>query len=108
MKGVQLLKKAPNGVVVVCICIAFITVVGAFVALGIAGRNTDDLARFVNTILNAAGAVSGIGALLYAGAAASSSANTEEKIQNGALNQGVKDAVHEVMNGTAQDGGKSG
>jgi len=90
-----MLKNAPNSVIwAVALC--FIGVVGAFVALSIAGADTADFRAFLNTVMNLVTVILSGGALLAAGAAAKSSANAEEQT-NGSLDKRIEHGVRRAI-----------
>jgi hypothetical protein len=81
--GGKILKNAPNSLIW-AVVIAFLGVLGSFVALSATGSDTTDLRTFLNTVLNIVAAVFSGGALVVAGAAARSSGQTAEQT-NGQL-----------------------
>lgn len=77
---------------VALVVVAFLAVVGAYVALILAGRPTDDLAGLIDRALAAAGAFGGIGGLIFAGSAARNA--RAAKVQtNGSLDARMEQAV---------------
>jgi hypothetical protein len=72
------MKQAPNTVILVCATVIILALIGSVVGLSIYDKDTENLFRMLNILLNTLGFLSGTGALLYAGAAARSSAKTEE------------------------------
>lgn len=67
--------------VLICATIIFCFTISGVVVLSLAHADFTEFRTIVNTILNVAGAVSGLGSLLYAGSAAHSAAATKELLQ---------------------------
>lgn len=88
--------RVPNTVVIICATVVTITLIGCITVLSVYSRSTDDLFRFLNTILNGAGVLSGLGAFLYAGAAAKSSQVAAQQT-NGSLDERIQTAVHKAL-----------
>ena len=89
----NVVKKAPSAVLLICGTVVVVAIIGAGTALSLYGKDTEALIRVINTLMNALGILTGTGALLYAGAAAKSSAKVEEKTSNGELDARIEDAV---------------
>lgn len=85
------LKNVPN-VVWVCLTVAFISIVGAFVFLSATGSDGTEFRSFLNTVINLASIVLGGSSAVYAGVAAKNSQTTKEQT-NGALDKRIASAV---------------
>lgn len=103
----NVIMKAPNSVVIVCVTVVLLAVIGSVLLLSLYNKDADNLIRVINTLLNALGFIAGTGSLLYAGAAARSSAKTEEKTEavaevseklaNGELDETIRRAVSSAV-----------
>lgn len=91
--------RAPGSVIVICLTIFGVVLLGCITFLAYAGRDTMELSRLVNTLLNGGGFLSGIGALFYAGAAARSASRAEQQTTPDAVQQVITDAVHDANGG---------
>lgn len=94
--GANVVQKAPNGVIALCVTSVVLALIGAFTALAYAGKDTQQLAYLLNALMSSLGFLTGTGAFLYAGAAAKSSAQTEENT-NGELTRRIHAAVANAM-----------
>lgn len=65
----DILKEVPN-VVWVCLTIAFLGVIGAYLVLSTNGTSTEDLSRLLNSIMNFVGIILGGGGVAIASSAA--------------------------------------
>ncbi len=88
----NLLSKAPNVVIVICITMLLAVTIGSITVLVALGRNPHDVISFIMVLLNAAGLLLGSGAFLYSASAAKSSSQASEQL-NGGLTQRIEAAV---------------
>lgn len=88
----ELMKRAPSTVVVVAVLVAFLAVLGAFVALVLADKQTGGLVDLIERGVVILGALSGAGGLAYSASAARSAAAAQEQT-NGSLDPRMRAAV---------------
>lgn len=96
-----MISRAPNTVIVVCATVIVVVVFGIIGALVYAGRDPMDLTRLVNTLLNAAGFLTGTGAFLYAGMAAKSSGVNQDHLENGTMDKKIAEAMEKYWGNRA-------
>lgn len=75
------MKPTPTPVLI-CATVIFCFTITGVVVLSLAHADFTEFRTIVNTILNVAGAVSGLGSLLYAGSAARTSADVKQQLQD--------------------------
>lgn len=92
MNGRKVDLKAVPQVVWVCLTIAFLGTIGAFVVLAITGSDGTEFRSFLNTVVNLAGLLLGGSSAVYAGVAAKNSQTTKDQT-NGALDARIAKAV---------------
>jgi len=90
-----LLKKAPNGVLIIGGVLLSIVVICVTV-LAIEGKSPAGLFGLVNVIFNGLGILAGTGAFVYAGSAAKN-AQTAVAQTNGELTQRIQDTVRVAL-----------
>lgn len=91
----EVVKNVPNALYwVVGVC--FVAILAAFVILSATGSSTDDLTKFLNTVLNIASALLGGGGLLF-GAAAARSAHQAAEQTDGKLDDRIEQAVSRAV-----------
>ena len=103
----DILKNAPNGLIIGCVTIVFVTVVTAFVVLAVTKSDATEFRAFLNTLLNIVSVIFAGGAFVTAGAAAKSAQKAEEQT-NGALDDRIKTVVSDAItetNGGSRNGG---
>ena len=99
------MKEVP-GVVWVCITVVFLAVIGAFVVLSVTGSSSDDLSKFINTLMNLGMLILGSGGLAFGASAAVNAKKASQQTNGGpgGLKDTVKDAVQEaISNGVPDD-----
>lgn len=74
------MKPTPTPVLI-CATIIFCVTITGVVILSLAHSDFTEFRAIVNTVLNVAGAVSGLGSLLYAGSAARSAGEAKALLQ---------------------------
>ena|ERR1700759_974485 len=89
------LKEGPN-VVWVCLTVILLGVLTSYVVLAATGANSDDLSRFINTLLNIVSLLVGSGGLAFGASAAVNSKRASEQT-NGVLKPTIKDATKEAI-----------
>lgn len=92
---VDALREVPS-VVWVCITVIFLGILGSFVVLAATGSSSDDLSRFLNTIMNVGSIIMGGGGLAFGASAAVNSKRASEQT-NGQMKETMKAAVKEVI-----------
>ena len=96
MKWKDIMNKAPNGVITVCLTVVAITVILSFAALAWKSGDMSELRSLVNTIVNIATLALTGGALVVGGAAARS-ADQAARQTNGALDARIEEAVAKAI-----------
>lgn len=91
----DLMRNVP-GVAWVCLTVAFLAVVGAFVVLDVTGTDGTEFRGFLNIVANLAGIVLGGGGLIYSSAAQRSAAQAARQT-NGDLDGRIQAAVSEAL-----------
>lgn len=94
MNGVDM-KNVPNAVWY-CVTAVIISLMVAFVVLGVTGADATEFRSFLNTVLNFASVLLGGGAFAFAGAAAKQ-ADTAAKQTNGILDQRIQHAITQAL-----------
>jgi len=90
----DILKEVPN-VVWVCLTIAFLGVIGAYVALSTSGTSTDDLSKLLNSIMNFVGIILSGGSVAIASSAAVNAKKAVNQTNGGP--EGLKETLREVV-----------
>jgi hypothetical protein len=80
----------------VCLTVAFLSVVTAFVVLAVTGADAAEFRGFLNIFANLAGIMLGGGSVVYAGAAARNSQRAVEQT-NGALDSRIEAGVRAAL-----------
>lgn len=75
--------KATPTAVLVCATVIFCATLTGVVILSLARADFTEFRAIINTVLNVAGAVTGLGSLLYAGSAARSAGEVREQLRPG-------------------------
>ncbi len=96
MKWKELMSKAPNGVIVVCVTVFAITVVLSFAALAWKSGDMTELRSLINTLVNFATLILSGGALVVSGAAARSSDQAARQT-NGELDRRIREAISSAL-----------
>lgn len=92
MKWKEIMSKAPNGVVAICITVFAMTVVLSFAALAWKSGDMTELRSLINTLFNFGTLILSGGSLLAAGASARS-ADQAARQTNGELDKRIQTAV---------------
>ena len=74
----DIVKKAPNSILIVCGTIFALAVLASYVFLANSGKDAAEISRFVNTLLNIAGITVGGIAAVSAGSAATTSQEAKD------------------------------
>jgi hypothetical protein len=90
------LKKTPNGVIVICCTVLLAMVICGIVLLAYNDKNADNLISIFNISMNLATAVLAGGSFIAAGAAAKTASKVEQT-QNGEVQIRIDNAVAEAL-----------
>lgn len=88
----EMMKRAPSTVVVIAVTVAFLAVLGSFVALVLADKSPESLSTLIERVVMMLGALTGAGGLAYGASAARSAAAAQEQT-NGSLDPRMRAAV---------------
>lgn len=83
MNAREVLHKAPNWVIAICVTLFMIACVVAFVVLSVTGSSADDFSRFLNTGLNLLAIFIGGGAWITASSANDAAHRVKDHMENG-------------------------
>lgn len=81
MKWAEIVKKSPNGVIVVCVTLLLIAILASLTLLSSTGKDAAEISRFVNTILNFLTVAGVVTTGVVAGSAATSAQEAKDLAQ---------------------------
>lgn len=100
----DVLKKTPNGVLLVCGTVVVLAVIASLTFLAWGGKDAAEIRSLINTVMNLASLILGGGAFVYSGMAAKRSDEAAENT-NGKMDQKIEAAVTRAL--TKSNGGET-